>query len=204
MDGSLDPRRAAHAGACPRCQLEADLLRRFLGESAADETEAAAVARIEARLQPPARPSRRRFWETWRLPALVPALALAAVVGIAIRQQARLQPSVKLESLGAGGPVRGAAFRILAPEGELATLPAEFAWTPQPGAAWYRIEVTLPDGTALGSVRSEAAKPAAPAFVLTALRQGRAARWRVIAFSAAGKRISETDWIQIRLGVSNP
>jgi hypothetical protein len=198
-NASADAKAAAHLSGCAHCQTELEMLKSF--ETATPSAdEGAAVAWIAAQLQrrqlAPARQSPTApvpFWRNlFRVPYLAgaAALALVLVVGVSLYQSESGKPPV-------GGPHTGIIYRntgikLLGPAGDLAQPPNEFRWEAVPGAASYKVELTDALNKPLASATSTQPKLPATAEMKAGMHPGMPLKWKVTAFDASGKSITES------------
>jgi len=197
-NASADAKAAAHLAGCAHCQTELEMLKSF--EAATPSAnEGAAVAWITAQLQrrqqgAPARPSATRvsFWRNlFRVPYMAGAAALALVLalGVSLYHSDSGHPPV-------GGPSAGIVYRgeirLLSPSGALAQPPSEFRWEAVQGAASYKVELLDVLNQTLASATSTRPELAATAAMKTSMRAGVPLKWRVTAFDASGKNITES------------
>jgi anti-sigma factor RsiW len=173
IQGGLEPaartRVEAHLSDCDECATE--------------------VAEV-SRLWRPASPRVR-----WLGPATA-AAAAAAIIAVAL-----IGPRARQEAREAVPPVRGdtaAAVEVLAPrDGAAPTATPVFVWRPVPGAAAYRVSVSLADGDSVWAftTRDTSARP--PDSLLA--RDVEVYYWYVDALLSDGRSVAGTAH-QFRLG----
>jgi anti-sigma factor RsiW len=166
IQGAIDPptrvRIEAHLSDCDECATE--------------------VAEV-SRLWRPAPPRVR-----WLGPATA-AAAAAAVIAVVL-----VGPRARQEARDAVPAVRGdsaAAVEVLAPgDGTALAETPMFAWRPVPGAAAYRVSVSLADGDSVWAVTTRDTTARPPDSVLS--RQVEAYYWYVDALLSDGRSVAGT------------
>ncbi len=158
-------RIADHVVACRRCAADYRTLRDLHRQATLDAGGDAGSAAVSHPLSPPRR--RRRF-----------ALALAAGVALAVGATFfwRLAPAPPARSGGVPALVSSPQDRTRLP-----AAPSRFAWSAQPDADAYRVELYDADSTLIWE-SGELERPAAdvPAAVAAGLERGRTYYWRVL------------------------
>lgn len=191
----------AHAGTCPACGAELELVSRF---RSAEESDSAAVDRVVARLrgETPASvipfPSARR-----RGSAAVWRWAAAALVVIAAGfafQAARTGLGPQVEGPSGSTVVRGARVEAVEPSGESSGAPQRMIWRAVAGAASYRVEILDAAGDGLWSGVAEAPPMDLPGTVRSELRSHTRYAWRVIALDAAGRELARSPAVEFSVG----
>jgi hypothetical protein len=198
-NASADAKAAAHLSGCAHCQTELAMLKSFEAATPTAD-EGAAVAWIATQLQrrqaAPARPSsdeaRVPFWRNlFRVPYLAGAAALAVVLALGISLLHQDSGNLRI-----GGPSTGIIYRgeikLVAPMGNLDQAPNQFRWEAVPGAASYTVELTDVLNKPLASATSSQPELAATPEMKASIRSGIPLKWKVTAFDASGKSITES------------
>jgi len=193
----------AHAASCPACGAELALAASFADEDIGSVAVEEVVGRLRA-TAPAARviafPRARRearalpAWTRWAAAALV-------VLGLGLVWQA-LRPALPPGLTGPGGPdvLRGGEIEVVAPVGEVASVPAELAWRAVPGAARYRIELLDVAGESLGRGETAATSFPLPAELAARLHVRASYAWQVVALAADGRELARSERVEITIG----
>lgn len=190
----------AHLSQCARCRTELSLLREFeSGELRPNEKDA--VEAIASRLKAPAAPrsaARKRAAWLWSAPGFVTALGLAAALIVTINvgwKRPVETPAYDEQTL------RSTRLRAIAPIGDVASVPAEFRWTPVKGAARYTLTVTEVDRTVVFRNEYTQTYIPTPEPVRSILQPGKTLQWTVTAEDSSGAELATTGVQQFRTKV---
>jgi|WetSurMetagenome_2_1015567.scaffolds.fasta_scaffold52465_3 hypothetical protein len=164
-----------------------------------EEYVGAIVRKREELLAPPeagsgAKPARSRAWfglPAWAAWAAAAGLVLVAAGGIILRPWGR----------GGGSDesaVRGRSLATVAPAGDVAAPPAEFAWNPGPDGLEYRLELTGPGVNWTGSAGS-GTSISLPVDVGAKLARGAVYTWRVKGYAPEGTLLYRSDKTTFRI-----
>lgn len=222
--GALGPHEMreveAHAGACGACGAALRFLRGERGEGPGEipAEVAGASERLIASLVAPgvreeiaARPgagrssAKRRFLGPWLIPALAAGVAVVALLAAGgFQRLGRGAWSGPADDLG---ELRGAApLDPIAPAGRVPSAPSRFEWTPQPGAAAYRVTLldenveeiwtrTTKDDTPRLEIGAEEARP---------MIAGARFTWQVAALGELRQEIGRSPAVHFEIGAASP
>lgn len=203
-------RLESHADRCPACAAERDLARSF--DAGPAGLPVADVDFVVARLKeagrdagaprgrvvqfpgrkaeaPPARRTRRTMAPAWRI-----AAALFVVLGaVLLFQLSRPGGPPALPTPETGGVFRGGEVEVIAPVGEIATVPDELLWVRVEGARSYRVRLLAVDDTVLWEATLPAPPARLPAEVFGGLHPAVAYTWTVEALGPSGERLAVSE-----------
>jgi hypothetical protein len=199
-----------HADRCPACAAERDLARAFdagpAGLPAADvdfvvsRLEEASPVRRGRVVQfpgraPAAAPApRRTSAPAWRI-----AAALFVILGATLLfQLSRPGGPPPLPAPESGGVFRGGEVEVVAPVGEIATVPDELLWVRTEGARSYRVRLLAVDDTVLWETTVPAPPARLPAEVFKSLHPAVAYTWTVEALGPSGERVAVSEPARFR------
>lgn len=198
-----------HADRCPACAAERDLARAFdagpAGLPAADvelvvsKLEKAGGPRgrvVKFPSRAPVAPAPRRTsapaW--WRI-----AAALFVILGAALLfQLTRPGGPPPLPAPESEGVYRGGEVEVVAPVGEIATVPDELLWVRTEGARSYRVRLLAVDDTVLWETTVPAPPARLPAEVFKSLHPAVAYTWTVEALGPAGERVAVSEPVRFQ------
>ena len=208
----------AHAAGCAACGSELELAGVFNAPARSAE-EASEIAWVESRIDLAAArgessstpatlarvlPMRRKERPATAQPAwakLAAAALLLVGIGVTLRWSSPWTPPA-LPDAPPTDVVRGGAFALESPIGELGTAPSRFDWQSVPGATRYTVEIRDVAGDLVASAEAaESALEIAPD--LAAKLESRVAySWTVVARDAAGSGIARSAPAIFRFGGS--
>lgn len=206
LDVAARERLESHAESCAACAAQRDLAKAFESSEATDPSQHRDVERIARRLErhPPYR--RRESWLAW-LPswasiARAPAFQLGLVavlligVGIGVRNASTPPP---LSGGPDGGATRSSVLEVTAPVGELAEIPAEFAWRSINGAVEYVITIRDVDDAELWRATTPRTAAALDGEVIAQLRPAVWYVWTVEAHDETGRIVARSPEARFRV-----
>jgi len=175
-----------HLEDCPACAAERELARSFespIGNDAPDPDVEWVVAELaRARLAPAAR--RGRFDWGWASAAAVVLLAAGGYVALREGPPPLAPPSARPVVL------RGADIELIAPRGDIATVPVELRFAAIAGAARYQVKILGVDDGVLWEQAVPSPPATIPAIVRDTLAEAVVYRFQVEAFDANGARLA--------------
>jgi hypothetical protein len=208
ITGELRHQVEAHLQQCAYCRTELGLFEEFAAGAVrpGEELPVRWVTReLERRTGRPAQTQldegapKRPWFSGWQLGPLV---ALAALLLVAVylwnfrtSGPGRLQPS------GDSGSevLRSGAISLIAPGGDLTSIPSSFQWRAIAGATRYRVELMEVDATPLWTTEVAGSEVSIPAEVASLIVPAKTLLWRVEALDDRGAVIGRSDTQRFRL-----
>lgn len=183
-----------HAGTCAFCRTDLAMLAEF-AEARPAASEAADVERISARLRKARAGQQLRsggaWWHRW-------GLAMAALVLVVVGVQWQARRNVDLDRFEESGTMRSAVVPELSPRGDIAEVPANFAWSAVPGAVQYEIIVSEADGTELWRWKTKERQVSIPTPVAASFLPLKTIVWEVAALDATGALVARSEAVRVR------
>lgn len=184
---------SAHVQACPMCSHIAASYREFI-EADVREEEKADLQWIESRLH---KQAPRRSWFGWLGPSPLPrwAFSIAAILLIvagSLQLRRMAGPGLRHPSEPGAAVVRSTQVHLVAPIGDVETIPAAFQWEPVDKAEAYEVQITEVDGTPLWTGRTNQTKLNSAPDIQPFMLPRKALLWRVKALNGSGGVLAES------------
>lgn len=197
-----------HLSACPRCQAELALLRAFESSTPLAD-EGAAVGWISARLErgreniKPARAqaaaehARSSWWVShfglgawrWALPATA---VLVAVIAGMVALRSPKPPDLQANLGGQRVIYRSQEVQLVAPLGDLLTVPKMLQWKAFPGTGSYKVALMEVDHSPLWAAETAQTSIAIPEALRAKMLPGKPILWQVTALDEQGRVLASS------------
>ena len=199
----LQRQAEAHTASCLHCRTELALLREFESPAirAAEQRD---VNWIVARLRKNSPAAPVPWWkQIWTIRFLAPAsIALAtALIVIGIGLNMRQTPFSPVPAPGRE-VMRSQSLDIIAPLGDLTTLPTELKWRAVTGATHYRVRLLEVDHTELWNTTVSQTSAALPGAVREKIVPLKTLLWEITALDDAGNLVAGSGFQVFRLQAS--
>jgi hypothetical protein len=206
VDAAATPRELAqHLESCAYCRAELDLLRSFCEPVRAGEAEA--VRMVAERLHSPrivqsAAPApwwKSIFQVRWLSPAAIAMAGVLIAIAVGIQWRHSVAPQLHAPGQPEEDVLRSGSLSVMAPAGDLQTVPDQIRWQTVPGAARYQVRLLEVDHAELWNNSTAESQLDIPPQVRSKIVPAKTLLLHVLAFDSSGRKVAESELVRFRL-----